>query len=65
MALEYLKLANVTESIAAGEITRAALLADVTAGEVIVVNLKGRILTVTNIENHLDDVTDGETVVRA
>lgn len=65
MALEYLKLANVTASIAVGEITRAALLADVTDGEVIVVNLKGRILTVTNIENHLDDVTDGETVVRA
>lgn len=64
MALEYLKLANVTASVTAGDMTRAELLAAVTTDEIRVVNLKGRILTATEIENHLDGRVDGETVVR-
>lgn len=59
MPLTYVKLANVTADLASSPpiYTRAALLADIA-----VVNLKGRILTATEMANHLDGVKDGETV---
>lgn len=65
MPLQYLKLAHVTASVAAGEVTKAALLAEVEAGETKVVNLKGLILTVLQVDNHLSGRVDGETLVRS
>lgn len=65
MALEqYRKLSHVTTEVEQGVITRADLLADVTAGTVVVVNLKGRMLTAAQVEAHLDGRVDGETVSR-
>jgi len=64
MALEYRKLAHVTEDVASGAMTRAALLAAMEAEEINVVNLKGRMLTVAQVTSHLDGRVDGETVVR-
>lgn len=62
--MEYLKLANVTTDVAGGITDRVELLAAVTSGEIKVVNLKGRILTATQVANHLDGTLDVETVVR-
>jgi hypothetical protein len=64
MALEYLKLAHATEQVSSGEITKAALLALIEAGERTVVNLKGRMLTAAQVDDHLTGRVDGETVVR-
>jgi len=64
MALEYRKLAHVTADVAAGTLTQAAVLSEMEAEELIVVNLKGRMLTETQVENHLEGRVDGETVVR-
>jgi hypothetical protein len=64
MALEYVKLANVTALVASGDLARPVLLAAVTAGETKVVTLKGRILTAAEVARHLDGTLDGETVVR-
>lgn len=67
MALRYLKLANVAQAITDGEFTKAELLTGIitgglTSGDYIVVNLKGRILTASQVEQHLDGTLDGETV---
>lgn len=66
MPLTYVKLAHATADVQASPpvITRAALLAEVEDGTTKVVNLKGRILTATEVANHLDGRVDGETVVR-
>ncbi len=62
MALTYVKLANVTADIAAGDLVRATVVASVTAGETRVVNLKGRMLTAAEFVSHLDGRIDGEDV---
>jgi hypothetical protein len=62
MALEYLKLAHVTEMMSDAELTKAGVIASIAANELIVVNLKGRILTAAQVEKHLDGTLDGETV---
>ncbi len=62
--MEYLKLANVTASVTAGDLTKAAVVASVTSGVTNVVNLKGRILTADELTSHLEGRVDGETVVR-
>jgi hypothetical protein len=64
MALQYLKLATVTTMVASGELTKAALLASIAAGETIIVNLKGLMLTGTQVENHLAGRVDGDALVR-
>jgi len=53
MALEYVKLANVT-----------VMTASITSGDTKVVNLKGRVLTPAQVQQHLAGALDGETVVR-
>lgn len=63
----YLKLTNVAQAITDGEFTKAELLAGiviggVTRGTYVVVNLKGRILTASEVERHLNGTLDGETV---
>lgn len=58
MPLQYLKLAT-----AVAEMTRAQLLAAMADGA-IVVNLKGRFLTVAEVTAHLNGTLDGETVSR-
>lgn len=65
MPLVYRKLAHVTDDVSNGVLSRGDLLAGITAGEIIAVNLKGRYLTSAQVEQHLDGTVDGETVVRA
>ena len=60
--MEYLKLANLETHIADGDFTRAALLEGIEAGDYRVVNLKGRWLTVSEVERHLNRTIDGETI---
>lgn len=60
--MEYVKLSLITAEIAAGDLTRAAVLASITAGTLKVVNLKGRILTTTEFGSHLDGSINGEAV---
>lgn len=64
MPLTYIKLAHATADVTGSPqvITRAALLADIESGDTKVVNIKGRILTATEMANHLDGTVDGETV---
>lgn len=64
MAVEYVKLANVTALVASGDLSRSTLLAAVTSGETKVVNIKGKWLTAAQVAQHLDGIVDGETVVR-
>lgn len=64
MPLEYRKLAHVAEDVTDGEFTKAEVLASIEAEELIVVNLKGRMLTEAQVEQHLDGTLDAETVVR-
>lgn len=64
MPLEYRKLAHVTDDVTAGTTTKAAVLAAIEAGDLRVVNLKGRMLTATEVGQHLDGTVDGETVFR-
>jgi hypothetical protein len=56
MALQYVKLANI------GGFSRVVLLSGITENEIIVVNIKGRILTASEVERHLNGTLDGETV---
>lgn len=58
--MEYVKLTNVTADIAAGDLTRVAVLLSMAAGELKVVNLKGRMLSVAEFTRHLDGTVDGE-----
>jgi hypothetical protein len=64
VALEYLKLAHVAEMVSDAELTKAGVVVSMMANELIVVNLKGRILTAAQVEKHLDGTLDGETVER-
>lgn len=60
MALSYAKLAHVEADITADTLTQAAVLASVTAGELKVVNLKGRILTLAELTADLGGGVDGD-----
>lgn len=67
--MEYIKLGHVAERIAAGDFTLAQLLAgiaepDATSnGDYVVVNVKGLILTATQVSSHLSGGVDGDTLL--
>lgn len=64
MPLEYRKLAHVASDVEYAVMTAAEVVAEIEAEELIVVNLKGRMLTAAEVEEHLAGTLDGETVSR-
>ena len=64
MLLEYRKLAHVASDVEYAVMTSAEVVSAIEAGEMIVANLKGRILTADQVSAHLAGTLDGETVSR-
>lgn len=62
MLLAYRKLAHVAADVATGVTTAAAIHASTTSGELMVVNVNGRMLTATDVAAHLAGTVNGETI---
>ena len=64
MPLEYRKLAHVASDVEYAVLTVSQVVAAIEAGTLIVVNLKGRMLTADEVAGHLNGTIDGEAVER-
>ena len=62
--MQYLKLGHVTTMVSEGEMSSAELLSAIASGTVLVVNVKGLVLTSAQVSSHLSGGVDGDTLTR-
>ena len=60
--MEYIKLGHVSDRITDGDFTQVEILAGITAGYYVIVNVKGLVLTAAQVASHLSGAVDGDTL---